>query len=100
MSGHIDLLNVHAVLGKEPFFLRNPKRANPSADISVADDDFRCRDKESRREDDAKYKSYCEVEFFHRKHPSSDWLRLKKPRNILSPHIPGKGEDKCKMAWG
>src|SRR5206468_13119128 len=46
-AGHVDLLNVHAKLGEEAFFLRDPKRANPSADISVTDDDFRRREEES-----------------------------------------------------
>src|SRR5918996_1533944 len=77
-AGHVDLLNVHAKLRKEPFFLRDPKRANPGADISVADDDFRRREEESRCEDNAKHKSCCEAEFFHHKQPSSDLLTIEK----------------------
>ncbi len=76
-AGHVDLLNVHAKLGKEAFFLRDPKRANPGTDIGVTDDDFRRREEESWCENNCKHKSYCQVEFFHRKQPSSDLLRLK-----------------------
>src|SRR5688572_10449799 len=68
-AGHVDLLNVHAKFGEEPFFLRDPKRANPGADISVTNDDFRRREEESWCEDNAKHESYREVEFFHRKQP-------------------------------
>src|SRR5437773_7754825 len=50
-AGHVDLLNIHAKLGEEAFFLRDPKRANPSADIGVTDDDFRRRDEKPRCED-------------------------------------------------
>src|SRR5206468_11481048 len=46
-AGHVDLLNVHAILGEETFFLGDPKWANLGADIGVADDDFRRRDEES-----------------------------------------------------
>jgi hypothetical protein len=70
------LLDVDAKLGKETLFLRDPKRAHPGADIGVTDDDFRRSDEEFWCEDNAKYKSYCEVEFFHRK-TSSALLELK-----------------------
>src|SRR4030095_5104845 len=77
-AGHVDLLNVHAKLGKEPFFLRDPKRANSGADIRVADDDFRRGEEECRYEDNDEHESYREVEMFHRKPSSSDLLKLKR----------------------
>ena len=58
-AGHVDLLNVHAILDKEAFFLRDPKRAHPGADIGVTDDYFRRREKKSWCEDNAKCESCC-----------------------------------------
>jgi hypothetical protein len=56
-------------LAKNPFSLRDPKRANSGADISVTDDDFRRREEESWCEDNATHESYREIEFFHQSSP-------------------------------
>src|SRR5205823_3093943 len=97
-AGHVDLLNIHAKLGEEPFFLRDPKRANPGADIGVTDDDFRRRDEKLRCEDDAKHKNHCQVKLFHRTHLLR-FAEIEKPLPIRLPHLEGSGEDEWRKAW-
>ena len=64
-AGHVDLLYVHTVLGKEPFFLRDPERAHPRADIRVGDDDFGRGEYRPWSDDDAKQKNCYEGILLH-----------------------------------
>src|SRR5262245_20785661 len=68
-AGHVNLLRAHAILSKKSFFLRDPKRTDPRADIRITDDNVRRREEKRRHTDSAKHESHCSVEFLHHRQP-------------------------------